>query len=116
MINQLTIGWINYFGVAKANAKIQKIDSWIRRRLRSCIWKQWKKVKTRGRNLIKLGLPTHKAWEYANTRKGYWRISRSEEHTSELQSRQYLVCRLLLEKKKKDVYNTKMDIKRQEDH
>ena len=77
MINQLTIGWINYFGVAKANAKIQKIDSWIRRRLRSCIWKQWKKVKTRGRNLIKLGLPTHKAWEYANTRKGYWRISKS---------------------------------------
>ncbi|AWZ49093.1 RNA-directed DNA polymerase [Clostridiaceae bacterium 14S0207] len=74
MINQLTIGWINYFGVAKANAKIQKIDSWIRRRLRGCIWKQWKKVKTRGRNLIKLGLPPHKAWEYANTRKGYWRI------------------------------------------
>src|SRR3712207_7395397 len=29
--------------------------------------------------------------------------SRSEEHTSELQSRQYLVCRLLLEKKKKDI-------------
>ncbi|QPW61395.1 group II intron reverse transcriptase/maturase [Clostridium botulinum] len=77
MINQLTIGWINYFGIAKANAKIQKIDSWIRRRLRSCIWKQWKKVKTRGRNLIKLGLPTYKAWEYANTRKGYWRISKS---------------------------------------
>ncbi|WP_242845688.1 group II intron maturase-specific domain-containing protein [Clostridium novyi] len=77
MINQLTIGWINYFGIAKANAKIQKIDIWIRRRLRSCIWKQWKKVKTRGRNLIKLGLSTYKAWEYANTRKGYWRISKS---------------------------------------
>src|SRR3712207_7524226 len=29
-----------------------------------------------------------------------WKLSRSEEHTSELQSRQYLVCRLLLEKKK----------------
>src|SRR3712207_8997969 len=30
--------------------------------------------------------------------------TRSEEHTSELQSRQYLVCRLLLEKKKKNLY------------
>src|SRR3712207_7679837 len=33
-----------------------------------------------------------------------WLSERSEEHTSELQSRQYLVCRLLLEKKKKNVY------------
>lgn len=37
MINQLTVGWINYFGIAKANVKIQNIDSWIRKRLRSCI-------------------------------------------------------------------------------
>lgn len=76
-LNQLTVGWINYFGVAKANAKIKELDKWIRRRLRACIWKQWKKVKTRGRNLIKLGLPTYKAWEYANTRKSYWRVSNS---------------------------------------
>src|SRR3712207_8913796 len=34
---------------------------------------------------------------------------RSEEHTSELQSRQYLVCRLLLEKKKKTFYNNRKD-------
>lgn len=76
-LNELTVGWINYFGIAKANAKIKRLDEWIRRRLRACIWKQWKKVRTRGRNLIKLGLPTYKAWEYANTRKGYWRISSS---------------------------------------
>src|SRR5258707_8621649 len=37
----------------------------------------------------------------ATTRHGH-RQARSEEHTSELQSRQYLVCRLLLEKKKKN--------------
>lgn len=76
-LNELTVGWINYFGIAKANAKIKQLDEWIRRRIRGCIWKQWKKVRTRGRNLIKLGLPTYKAWEYANTRKGYWRISNS---------------------------------------
>src|SRR3712207_7698064 len=39
-------------------------------------------------------------------RRGRWRVGRSEEHTSELQSRQYLVCRLLLEKKKKKAQHT----------
>ncbi|MDK2800877.1 MAG: hypothetical protein PWP27_1575 [Clostridiales bacterium] len=76
-LNELTVGWINYFGIAKAAAKIKQLEEWIRRRLRACIWKQWKKIKTRGRNLIKLGLSPHKAWEYANIRKGYWRISNS---------------------------------------
>src|SRR3712207_8783342 len=37
--------------------------------------------------------------------------SRSEEHTSELQSRQYLVCRLLLEKKKKNISTQRMSSK-----
>src|SRR3712207_7470409 len=36
-----------------------------------------------------------------------YKVVRSEEHTSELQSRQYLVCRLLLEKKKKYIYTTR---------
>jgi len=42
-----------------------------------CLWKQWKKIKTRLANLIRLGIGKSKAWEYANTRKGYWRISNS---------------------------------------
>jgi hypothetical protein len=42
-----------------------------------CFWKQWKKIKTKHKNLVKLGIPNSKAWEYANTRKGYWRISNS---------------------------------------
>jgi group II intron reverse transcriptase/maturase len=70
-------GWINYYGIANAGARLTKLDQWIRRRLRACIWKQWKKVKTRYRNLIKLGIPKDKAYEYSNTRKGYWRISTS---------------------------------------
>src|SRR3712207_8727047 len=43
----------------------------------------------------------------ASARDRAGRTTRSEEHTSELQSRQYLVCRLLLEKKKQQ-YNTKL--------
>ncbi len=41
------------------------------------IWKQWKRIRTRWRNLIKLGINKYKAWEYANTRKGYWHTANS---------------------------------------
>jgi len=41
------------------------------------IWKQWKRIRTRGRNLMKLGINKYKAWEYANTRKGYWHTANS---------------------------------------
>jgi group II intron reverse transcriptase/maturase len=76
-LNQKIIGWINYFGIAKAKGHIQKIEGWIRRRLRACIWKQWKLPRTRCKNLVKLGMDKYKAYQYSNTRKGYWRISNS---------------------------------------
>jgi len=77
-LNEITVGWINYFSIAKAKSRIKSLEEWIRRRLRACIWKQWKKVKTKFSNLKKLGINKQKAWEYANTRKGYWRISNSQ--------------------------------------
>lgn len=76
-LKQINVGWVNYYKLANMEMKLKEIDGWIRRRLRACIWKTWKKVKTRFRNLTKLGVPKNKAWEYANTRKGYWRISNS---------------------------------------
>ena len=76
-LNDSIKGWINYFGIANAKRKIMELDQWIRRRLRACIWKQWKRVKTRFGNLMKFGIHRYKAYEYANTRKGYWRISKS---------------------------------------
>lgn len=76
-LNQVTIGWLNYFSIAKARANIKALESWIRRRLRACIWKQWQKISTRYNNLTKLGIPHDKAWRCANTRKGYWVISKS---------------------------------------
>jgi hypothetical protein len=54
-----------------------KIDEWLRRRLRMCIWKQWKRIRTKFVNLQKLGTPRQKAWEHANTRKGYWHTANS---------------------------------------
>ncbi|WP_455071556.1 group II intron maturase-specific domain-containing protein, partial [Prevotella sp.] len=52
-------------------------DEWLRRRIRMCIWKAWKKVKTRVANLIRCGINKYKAYEWGNTRKGYWRIADS---------------------------------------
>jgi group II intron reverse transcriptase/maturase len=71
------IGWVNYFKLADMQQLLLRIDEWLRRRLRMVIWKQWKQIRTRGRNLMKLGVPKFKAWELANTRKGYWRVASS---------------------------------------
>lgn len=76
-LRQYITGWLNYFCLADMKNLLERIDEWLRRRLRSLIWKQWKRIKTKLRNLIKLGIPKQKAWEYANTRKGYWRTADS---------------------------------------
>lgn len=76
-LNEVIVGWVNYFKLADMKSKLIELDGWIRRRLRACVWKTWKKIRTKFNNLIKLGIPKDKSWEYANTRKGYWRISSS---------------------------------------
>ena len=76
-INQVNIGWINYYGISKCKGIVVQLDKWIKRRLRMCVWKQWKKVKTRYKNLNKLGLNHYQAIKFANTRKGYWRVANS---------------------------------------
>jgi group II intron reverse transcriptase/maturase len=77
-LRQIVIGWVNYFKLAKMKTRLKEIDEWLRRRIRMCYWKQWKKISTKARNLRKLGIDKHKAWEFANTRKGYWRIANSQ--------------------------------------
>ncbi|WP_322987257.1 reverse transcriptase domain-containing protein [Clostridium felsineum] len=76
-LKQIIIGWVNYFKLADMKCTLITLDKWLRRRIRMCYWKQWKKIKTRHDNLKKLGINDYNAWEYANTRKGYWRISNS---------------------------------------
>jgi len=76
-VRQYITGWLNYFSLADMKSLLERIDEWYRRRLRSLIWKQWKRIRTKQRNLIKLGIPKQKAWEYANTRKSYWRTASS---------------------------------------
>ncbi len=76
-LRQYIVGWLNYFKLAEMKTLLLKIDEWYRRRLRMVIWKQWKRIKTRLANLIKLGINKYKAWEYANTRKSYWHTANS---------------------------------------
>jgi RNA-directed DNA polymerase len=76
-LKQAIIGWVNYFGIADIKEFVKKLDEWLRRRIRMCFWKQWKKIRTKGEKLIKLGINKSEAWKQANTRKGYWRTSNS---------------------------------------
>ena len=76
-LRQYTIGWIGYYAIADMKIFMRKTNAWIHRRIRAYIWKQWKRIRTRSINLQKLGIPKGKACEWANTRKGYWRIAGS---------------------------------------
>jgi Retron-type reverse transcriptase len=74
-LNKYLMGWCGYFALAETPSKFKEFDEWIRRRLRMCLWKEWKTPKTRIRKLRGLGVPSHKAFEWGNTRKKYWRIA-----------------------------------------
>ena len=76
-LNSIVRGWMNYFKLADAKKLLQGLDEWIRRRIRMVTWKRWKKIRTRFKNLVKAGIGKGKAWEFANSRKGYWRVAGS---------------------------------------
>lgn len=71
------MGWFEYFKLAEMKNKLHDMDKWYRRRLRLCIWKNWKRIRTRFSNFMKCGIERYQAWQWANTRKGYWHISKS---------------------------------------
>lgn len=76
-LKQFITGWVNYFKLADMKSLLLETDEWYRRRLRMVFWKQWKRIRTKAANLMKLGVNKHKAWEYANTRKSYWHTAKS---------------------------------------
>ena len=68
-------GWLGYFGFTETRSLFKELDSWIRRRLRCYIWKQWGR---RGyKELRKRGVDTKLAWNTAKSAHGPWRLSRS---------------------------------------
>ena len=76
-INAYLGGWVGYFALAETPSILDDLERWLRRRLRACLWKQWKRVRTRFHKLRGLGLPERVVGYMANTRKGPWRISAS---------------------------------------
>lgn len=70
-------GWLNHFYVAEMKRILQSWNEWLRRRIRMSIWKQWKKPRTKVQNLRKLGIPEWQAYQWGNSRQGYWRIAGS---------------------------------------
>lgn len=76
-LRRFTVGWLSYYSISDMKSKIKELNEWLRRRIRQIFWKQWKKVSAKFKNLKKLGVPKGKAWEWSNSRLGYWRISGS---------------------------------------
>ena len=70
-------GWVGYYHHANMKRFLEETDEWLRRRIRMCIWKAWKKPRTKVANLIKCGIGKHQAYMWSNTRQGYWRIADS---------------------------------------
>ena len=71
-------GWCNYFKYARCRAWFKwELDQWYRRRIHQLLWKTWKRVRTRIRLLQRLGCSKEQAYQWACTRKSYWRIANS---------------------------------------
>jgi len=76
-INRLVRGWINYFKLASIQAKLKKLEEWLRNRLRYCIWHHWKKPERKRKNLIRLGIEKGMAYAWSRTRMGGWAVALS---------------------------------------
>jgi RNA-directed DNA polymerase len=83
------LGWRAYFGFCQTPSVLQRFDSWVHRRLRNYVWKQWKTGKRRFAELRRLGIGKELAAQTAGSRKHYWQISRSPALAMAL-SRAYL--------------------------
>ena len=70
-------GWMAHYGCGLKYDDAVKLDGWIRRRLRMCYWKQWRRPRRRIRELIKLGVKTREAIRLGLSRKSYWRLSKT---------------------------------------
>ncbi len=80
MVKQITTylrGWLGYFGDCETPSVLQRLETWLRRRLRSVVWKQWKQGRTRFRELRKRGVGKDLAAQTAASPHGPWRIANS---------------------------------------
>jgi RNA-directed DNA polymerase len=71
-LNPLLRGWINYFRLTETKGVLEELDSWMRRRLRCLLWRQWRRRATKARKLRALGLDAERARRSASNGQGPW--------------------------------------------
>ena len=99
-INEIQLGWLNYFRGASIYSKLKTMDGWLRNRLRYCIWHDWKKPERKRKNLIRLGVKQGDAYAWSRTRKGGWAVAQSP----------ILVTTITLQRLKKRGYVSLLDM------
>lgn len=70
-------GWIGYFGFAQTPSVLEKLEKWMRRRLRCLLWKQWKRGRRRYEQLVRRGVRREEAAQTAGSAKSLWRLSKT---------------------------------------
>jgi RNA-directed DNA polymerase len=82
-VTQLLRGWLQYFRLAAVKQTFELLDEWLRRKLRSIVWRQWKRPRTRAQRLMKRGLDRQRAWQSAmNGRGPWWNAGASHMHAA----------------------------------
>ncbi len=77
-LNTYLRGWMGYFALAALKSPLDELDMWLRRRVRACVWKQWRNPRTRIRRLQQLGVSRDEAHSHGASRKGPWRMSQAK--------------------------------------
>jgi RNA-directed DNA polymerase len=76
-LNETTKDWLNYFRIASIHGKLKELDSWLRNRLKYCIWHHWKKPERKRQNLLSLGIDHDHTYSWSRTRMGGWAVAQS---------------------------------------
>jgi RNA-directed DNA polymerase len=98
-LKEVQRGWLNYFRMANIHGKLKDLDSWLRNRLRYCIWHDWKKPERKRKNLIRLGIKSGVAYSWSRTRMGGWAVAQSP----------ILITTITLERLSKRGYESMLD-------
>jgi len=70
--NPLLRGWVSYFQLTEVKGVLEELDSWLRHKLRTRLWRQGKRNYTRAKNLMRAGLSHAQAWQSATNGHGPW--------------------------------------------
>ena len=99
-IKEVQRGWLGYYRIASIQVKLKDLDSWVRNRLRYCIWHHWKKPERKRKNLLRLGVDHNHAYSWSRTRMGGWAVAQSP----------ILVTTITLDRLRKRGYEAMLDL------